>query len=247
MIRAIIIFVLTCMAAINCSSQSFLDKYPKLTKKNLSDFFKDWKTYSDSISEHYECSTEICDVVNSELNSVPRALRGLQGCTVTSTVTNFNVNGYSIIPQNIVVEYYPICPTPNDTLFFAHDYCSMYKEILAKDTITPKLLPNELYSTKAISTHLMKFLTGEDVESHRPTKFIKKNITALSKYLYHYNGEYYGWVDFNDYPYIWKVQATDDFIVLHIINGHYTGYEQWYIKKDDNFQKVEGRRNWWTE
>lgn len=33
-----------------CSGQSFLLEYPKLTKKNLSEFFLDWKAYSDSIA-----------------------------------------------------------------------------------------------------------------------------------------------------------------------------------------------------
>lgn len=242
--KTLVILILTFLAALNCSGQSFLNKYPNLTKKNLPEFFRDWKTYSDSISEHNECSDEICDVVNTELNAVPRMLRNLEGCTLANFI---NKDGYSIIPQNIIIEYYPISPTPNDTLFFSHDYCSMYEEVLVKDIITPKLLPNELYLTKAINTLLMKFLTGEDIESHRPSKFIKKNIAALSKYLYHYNGEYNGWVNFNDYPYIWKVQATDDFIVLHIQDGHYTGYEQWYIREGDNFLRVEGQRNQWIE
>ena len=37
------------MAALFCCGQSFLLKYPNLTKRNLSEFFLDWKVYSDSV------------------------------------------------------------------------------------------------------------------------------------------------------------------------------------------------------
>ena len=38
------------VVALVCSGQSFLSKYPKLTKKNLSGFLSDWGAYSDSIA-----------------------------------------------------------------------------------------------------------------------------------------------------------------------------------------------------
>lgn len=93
----------------------------------------------------------------------------------------------------------------------------------------------------------MEFITGLNVDNERPGRFINKNIRALQKHLRSYNDEHMGWVNFNDYPYIWKVQATDDFIVLHIKASNYTGYEQWYIRKEEGFEEVPGIHNAWIE
>lgn len=46
----ILLTLLFCIVAICCSGQSFLVKYPKLTGRNLGEFFKDWEIYSDSVS-----------------------------------------------------------------------------------------------------------------------------------------------------------------------------------------------------
>jgi len=86
-----------------------------------------------------------------------------------------------------------------------------------------------------------------NVANERPHKFKKKNIKELRRYIGYYNGEHNGGVIFNDYPYVWKVQATNDFIVLHIRTSNYTGYEQWYLKVDNRFEKLPGKRNCWIE
>ena len=49
--------MLLAMTTFVCSAQSFLSKYPELTKKNLSAFFVDWKAYSDSVA-HNVVSTD---------------------------------------------------------------------------------------------------------------------------------------------------------------------------------------------
>ena len=239
-----VIFALL-LSAMTCSGQSFLAKYTKLTKKNLPEFFVDWKAYSDSVANNVECNSNICKIVNAEIDSAFHVIRALQG-DASHYVAKRKLK-YGIIPQSIPVEYYPIVPTPNDTLFFSWDYAAQYDSVLIKDTITPNLGPNELYLTENISTRLMEFITGLNVDNERPWRFIKKNVEALLKYIRHYNEELYGMVIFNDYPYIWKVQATDDFIVLHIRASNYTGYEQWHIKKGERFEKVPGIHNAWIE
>lgn len=91
----------------------------------------------------------------------------------------------------------------------------------------------------------MEFITGVNVSYERPYRFIKKNIKELRRYIGNYNGEHNGGVIFNDYPYVWRVQATKDFIVLHISDSNYTGYEQWYLKVDNRFEKLPRKRNRW--
>lgn len=239
-----LIFALS-FSTLTCSGQSFLAKYPKLTEKNLPAFFGDWKAYSDSVANNVECNSDICRVVNAEIDSAFHIIRALQS-DVSHYVAKRKVK-YGIIPQYIPVEYYPIAPSPNDTLFFSYDYASLYDSILVRETITPNLGPNELYLTENIRTRLLEFITGLNVDNERPWRFIKKNIKALLKYIRHYNEEHYGMVIFNDYPYIWKVQTTDDFIVLHIRASNYIGYEEWYIKKGISFEKVPGIHNAWIE
>lgn len=109
------------------------------------------------------------------------------------------------------------------------------------------LRPNELYLTPSIRTRLLEFITGQIVDNGRPAKFIKKNIQELRRYIERYNGEHGRGVNFNTYPYIWKVQATKNFIVLHIRASNYSGYEQWYINYGNGFKRVRGEKNTWIE
>lgn len=64
----ILLTLLLSIVAIYCSGQSFLVKSPKLTDRNLGEFFKDWETYSDSVSSCNIIKDSILsDVVNREL------------------------------------------------------------------------------------------------------------------------------------------------------------------------------------
>lgn len=238
--------IMMCATAICCTGQTFLNKYPKLTKKNLSEFFFEWKAYSDSVASTVNCKSDVCNAINAEMDSIFRLIRFLEG-NLSHDYFGKPYYRYGIIPQKIPVEYYSITPTPNDTLFFQYDYASLYEEIVVRDTITPKLRPNELYLTGGISDRLMEFITGGNVANKRPHKLMKKNIKELRRYIGWYNGEHNGGVIFNDYPYVWKVQATNDFIVLHIRDSNYSGYEQWYLKRDNQFEKLKGKRGTWIE
>lgn len=232
------------LSAFICSGQSFLGKYPKLTKKNLPEFFEDWKTYSDSVASTVKCNSDICNVVNAELDSIFGVTRALQS-DISHYVVKPKRKGYGIISQYIPVEYYPISPTPNDTLFFSWGYSQLHLDKMVEYTITPRLRPNELYLTRNIDDRLMDFLAGKSVAHERPAKYHKNNIKELKKYLYCYNEEFNGGIIFNDFPYISYVRATNDFIVLSVRDGYYTGYEIWYIKKDKRFEKVPGIHHAW--
>lgn len=236
--KLITIIIVIFISASACCGQSFLDKYPKIKTKNLTEFIIDWKHYSDSIDFTVECNSPICNIVNSYLDSTFYFIRTLQG-----GVFDWGLEikpRYGVIPQNIPVEYYPTSIDPDSTIF------SLYQDIMVTDTLIPKLRTQELYLTKDIEDKLMEFITGCDVKSHRPYKLIDKNIKALIEFI-RYNGEYYGWVDFNDYPRITKIQATPNIIILHIKDSNNTGYEQWYIKTDDEFVKAPEPKNQWCE
>lgn len=240
------IIIALIFSAMSCSGQSFVAKYPKLTSKNLPEFFEDWSAYSDSVAHGADCKSDICNAINAEFDSHFRTIRFLQG-DASHYVKKSKRKDYGIIPQYIPVEYYPIELAPNDTLFFSWDYASLHNDILVTDTITPVLRQNELYLTTKISNRLMEFITGLNVENERPYRFIRKNIEKLRRYIDHYNEDHNGGVIFSNYPYIWKVQATKNLIVLHIRDSNYSGYEQWYIIKGNELRKVPGERNAWVE
>ncbi len=232
------------LTALICSGQSFVDKYPKLTKKNLPKFFSDWEAYSDSVAGTVDCHSDICNAVNAEFDSCFQFIRELQGCA-SHYVMKSEGKDFGIIPQYIPVEYYPISPTPNDTLFFSWGYSELHLDKMVEYTITPRLRPNELYQTLKISESLIEFLAGKSVAHERPAEYLKKNIKTLKKYIYSYNGDCNGEVIFYNFPYVYYVRATNDFIVLYVRDGYYTGYEIWYIKKEGKFERVSGKHNAW--
>lgn len=240
------IIITLIFSALTCSGQSFIAKFPELTKENLPDFFENWKAYSDSVAGTVTCHSDICNAVNAEFDLYFHVIRALQDCA-SHHVKRSKRKDYGIIPQYIPVEFYPIELAPADTLFFSWNYASLHNDLLVNDTITPALRPNELYLTTQIRNRLLEFIAGLNVKNERPAKFIQKNIKELRKYIDHYNEEHNGMVVFSNYPYVWKVQATKNFIVLHITTSNYSGYEQWYINYGNGFSRVPGERNTWIE
>ena len=71
----IFITIMLTLSAIVCSGQSFLSKYPKLTKKNLNEFFSDWEAYSDSIASRAVKNDSLIDMVVA-YNYLPMQLEG---------------------------------------------------------------------------------------------------------------------------------------------------------------------------
>lgn len=59
-----VLTILFAMTTFLCSGQTFLTKYPKLTKKNLNEFFLEWKAYSDTInSNNVVADSIIADII----------------------------------------------------------------------------------------------------------------------------------------------------------------------------------------
>ena len=65
-----VLTILFAMTAFLCSGQAFLAKYPKLTKKNLKEFFLDWKAYSDTITSNYVITDSVIADINMWNNVV---------------------------------------------------------------------------------------------------------------------------------------------------------------------------------
>ena len=57
------ILITLIFSALTCSGQSFIAKFPKLTKDNLPEFFEDWKAYSDSISSNITISSPLDSLI----------------------------------------------------------------------------------------------------------------------------------------------------------------------------------------
>lgn len=108
-----ILALLLGMTAIFCSSQSFLSKYPKLTKKNLNEFFLDWEIYSDSIASNNDAIKDsvLVDVIRHEYAEFLR-----ENCNNPNGVTP----RYYVLPQSIEVgRYYSDMDTVMARLEFA--------------------------------------------------------------------------------------------------------------------------------
>lgn len=71
--KIFIITIMLALSAIVCSGQSFLSKYPRLTKKNLSEFFSDWEAYSNSVASRAVKNDSLIDMVVAD-NYRPKEL-----------------------------------------------------------------------------------------------------------------------------------------------------------------------------
>ena len=98
--KIIIITIMLALSAIVCSGQSFLSRYPKLTKKNLSEFFLDWEAYSDSIASRAVKNDSLIDMVVA-YNYLSMQLEGGTFLTGKNAAPK-----YHVIPQYIDVERY---------------------------------------------------------------------------------------------------------------------------------------------
>ena len=146
--KIIIITIMLALSAIVCSGQSFLSRYPKLTKKNLSEFFSDWEAYSDSIASRAVKNDSLIDMVVA-YNYLPMHLEG--------PTYRFGKNAppkYHVIPQYIDVERYYL--DVDTTLFnprfgFPYHYSELKDNEYRIDSIIPQLLYRGLYLISDIS------------------------------------------------------------------------------------------------
>jgi hypothetical protein len=148
-IAAMIIKTLTTiafiLAALVCSGQSFVQKYSKLTQQNLSEFFTDWKAYSDSISTNNVITDSVlADVIRQEY-----AAFGAENKQIIDSISP----KYRVFPRYIKVERYYLdvdTAIARSQLGFPSFIPEMKDDHYVADSITPNLTPDGLYLTKDI-------------------------------------------------------------------------------------------------
>ena len=93
--RRLLLTILLVGVAVNfCSGQSFVTKYPRLTKSNLKDFFVDWKAYSDSVGQNRPINdSAVVDVIKQECAEYERKKLKTK---------------YRVVPEIVDVERYNI-------------------------------------------------------------------------------------------------------------------------------------------
>lgn len=171
----IFIAIMFTLSTLVCSGQSFLSKYPKLTKKNLSEFFSDWEAYSDSISSRAVKNDSLIDMVVAD-NYRSKELERRTCLSDKNAVPK-----YHVVPQYIDVERYYM---DVDTTIFnpRYGFPNCYSELTDNehriDSIIPQLPYRGLYLTSDISETLSTFVggcrNGDKIE-----KINKGNLKAL--------------------------------------------------------------------
>ncbi len=239
----IFITVMLTLSTLVCSGQSFLSKYPKLTKKNLNEFFSDWKVYSDSLALMAVKNDSLIDMVVA-YNYLPMQLEG-----TTYRSGKDAPPKYHVVPQYIDVERYYM---DVDTTVFnpRYGFPNYYSELTVNeyriDSIIPQLHYRGLYLTSDISETLSTFVggcrNGDKIE-----KINKGNLKILKKYIPVDYGHWGGHWWFTSFPLITNICYADNLIAVKIRTSWWTGEETWYIKKNDEFVRREKPAGEWIE
>lgn len=241
--KIIIITIMLALSAIVCSGQSFLSRYPKLTKKNLSEFFLDWEAYSDSIASRAVKNDSLIDMVVAD-NYRPKELERRTCLSGKNAVPK-----YHVVPQYIDVErYYMDVDTTvfNPRYGFPNYYSELTDNEYRIDSIIPQLPYRGLYLTSDISKTLSTFVGGCR-EGDKIEKINKGNLKILKKYIPVDYGHWGGYWWFTSFPLITNICYADNLIAVKIRTSWWTGEETWYIKKDDEFVRREEPAGVWIE
>ena len=226
-----------------CSGQSFLSRYPKLTKKNLSEFFLDWEAYSDSIASRAVKNDSLIDMVVAD-NYRPKELERRTCLSGKNAVPK-----YHVVPQYIDVErYYMDVDTTvfNPRYGFPNYYSELTDNEYRIDSIIPQLPYRGLYLTSDISKTLSTFVGGCR-KGDKIEKINKGNLKILKKYIPVDYGHWGGYWWFTSFPLITNICYADNLIAVKIRTSWWTGEETWYIKKDDEFVRREKPAGEWIE
>lgn len=241
--KIIIITIMLALSAIVCSGQSFLSRYPKLTKKNLSEFFLDWEAYSDSIASRAVKNDSLIDMVVAD-NYRPKELERRTCLSGKNAVPK-----YHVVPQYIDVErYYMDVDTTvfNPRYGFPNYYSELTDNEYRIDSIIPQLPYRGLYLTSDISETLSTFVGGCR-KGDKIEKINKGNLKILKKYIPVDYGHWGGYWWFTSFPLITNICYADNLIAVKIRTSWWTGEETWYIKKDDEFVRREKPAGEWIE
>lgn len=231
------------LSAIVCSGQSFLPKYPKLTKKNLNEFFSDWEAYSDSIASRAVKNDSLIDMVVA-YNYRPKDLERRTCLSGKNAVPK-----YHVVPQYIDVERYYM--DVDTTVFsprygFPYHYSELKDNEYRIDSIIPQLPYRGLYLTSDISETLSTFVGGCR-NGDKIQKINKGNLKILKKYIPVDYGHWGGYWWFTLFPLITNICYADNLIAVKIRTSWWAGEETWYIKKNDEFVRREEPAGEWIE
>lgn len=227
------------MAALFCCGQSFLLKYPNLTKRNLSEFFLDWKAYSDSIYLNNIIEDSVlADVIRYEC---------AKHCFFTTDTQNIIVPIYRVYPKTIRVErYYSDIDTTMAKLNLGFPLYTpeMEEEQYAVDSITPILSRRELYITAGIDKILSAFVGGLK-NGDKITRIQKGNVRRLREYIpvnYGHWGDYW-W--FTSFPMITDIFYANNLIAVARRTSWCSGDVIWYVRENNKFiRRKESVSNW---
>lgn len=230
--KTLVILIVTFLAALNCSGQSFLNKYPKLTKKNLPKFFHDWKEYTDSLYPKITIN-----------NSVDSLIFLRNNLTMLGSIDLANYNPLRSRPRYVVypreIEVYTYKQLGDTTLANQSFWAVMSKPYALQefqvDTITNIIPDKGLCITDGISKKLETFIY------HNGKKKANKRIKELEKYI---SIEYgvYNKDKFCNYPIITEISIASDVVVVNLILTPNTGREEWYKKKEDKLIRLYNNR-----
>lgn len=246
----IFITLMLTLSAIVCSGQSFLSKYPKLTKKNLSEFFSDWEAYSDSIASRAVKNDSLIDMVVA-YNYLPMQLEGGTCLSGKNPLTRKNaVPKYHVVPQYIDVErYYLDIDTTvfNPRYGFPNYYSELTDNKYRIDSIIPQLPYRGLYLTSDISETLSTFVGGCR-KGDKIEKINKGNLKTLKKYIpLDEHSHWCGYWLLTSFPQITTICYANNLIAVKISKSWFCGEETWYIKENGKFVRQEEPAGEWIE
>lgn len=240
----IFITIMLVLSTLVCSGQSFLSKYPRLTKKNLSEFFSDWEAYSDSVASRAVKNDSLIDMVVA-YNYLSMQLEGGTFLTGKNAAPK-----YHVIPQYINVErYYLGVDTTvfNPRYGFPYHYSELKNNEYRIDSIIPQLTYRGLYLTSDIRKTLSTFVggcrNGDKIE-----KINEGNLKALMKYIpLGGHGHWCGYWLFTSFPQITTICYANNLIAVKISKSWFCGEETWYIKDNGKFVRREEPAGVWIE
>lgn len=227
-----------------CNGQSFISKYPKLTKKNLNEFFSDWEAYSDSVVSTWTRNDSLIDMVVA-YNYLPMQLEG-RTCMPGKDYTSPK---YYVLPQYIDVErhYLDVDTTVFSPRYgFSYHYSELKSDEYRIDSIIPQLPYRGLYLTSNIYQALSTFVGGLKKDD-KIEKINKGNLKILKKYIPVDYGHCGGYWWFTSFPLITTICYANNLIAVKTRTSWCSGEETWYIKQNDNFVKREEPAGEWIE
>ena len=233
-----VLTILFAMTTFLCSGQTFLTKYPKLTKKNLNEFFLDWKAYSDTINSN----NVVADSIIADIIMWNNIIFYLEGHPV-------NEPQYNVIPQTIEIERYYL---DVDTVMakLCHGFPEFIEDLRDEQyvvySVTPVLPCRGLYLTPDINKKLSSFAGGLK-NGDKIGNINKKNVKILKKYIPVDYGHWGGYWWFTSFPIIINIRYADNLIAVMRRTSWWTGDVIWYVKEDGKFIRRPEPITSWVE